>query len=315
MKTKKLGKHGPELSVIGLGAWAIGGPWLFGWGKQNDNDSIRTIHRALDEGINWIDTAAVYGLGHSEKILARALENKRSKVFIATKCGLVWNSKGKVRNDLSPASIRKEIEDSLIRLDTDYIDLYQFHWPDPNTAVEKSWETMMKLKQEGKVRCVGVSNFNVELMQKCMKLEQIDSLQPPYNLFDRGVEKDILPFAEKNGIGVIPYSPMKSGLLSGNFDISKIAPDDWRRKNDDFSEPKLSRNLQFVEDLRPIAEKHNASIGELAIAWVLLHSAVTAAIVGARRPAQIQETVKAAGIKLDESDLTQIKNLISNLAG
>ncbi|NOZ62422.1 MAG: aldo/keto reductase [Calditrichaeota bacterium] len=313
MKTRKLGKNGPELSVIGLGAWAIGGPWQWGWGKQDDDDSIRTIHRALDLGISWIDTAPVYGLGHSEEIVGRALKGIREKFFIATKCGLVWNSKGKIRNDLSPVSIRKEAEDSLRRLDTDYIDLFQFHWPDPNMPVEKSWETMVRLKDEGKIRYLGVSNFDVELMQRAEKIAHIDSLQPLYNMLDRGAGKEILPFCQKNGTGVVVYSPMKSGLLTGKFDAERLAADDWRRKSHDFREPKLSKNLALIDALRPFAEKFDVTVAQLAIAWVLRNEAVTSAIVGARGPDQIQETAAAANVKIEPEDWDEIDRLIEKL--
>ena len=312
MKTRKLGKNGPELSVIGLGAWAIGGPWQWGWGKQDDDDSIRTIHRALDLGINWIDTAAVYGLGHSEEIVGKALKGVREQVFVATKCGLVWSSKGKIRNDLSPASIRKEAEDSLRRLNTDYIDLYQIHWPDPRTPIEKSWREMVKLQKEGKVRYIGVSNFDVTLMEKAEAIAHVDSLQPLYNFIDRAAEKEILPYCQENGTGVVVYSPMKSGLLTGKFDSERLAADDWRSKSGDFKEPRLSEILGLVESLQPFAKKYNISVGQLAIGWVLKNSAVTSAIVGARRPEQIEENAAAAEIEIDSADWGEIDKLIKN---
>ncbi len=313
MYTRKLGKNGPEITIIGLGAWAIGGPWVFGWGEQDDQQSIETIHKSLDSGINWIDTAAVYGLGHSEKIVGQALKGKRDKVFLATKCGLVWNNKGKVRNNLKPDSIRTELENSLKRLGTDYVDLYQFHWPDPSTNVEDSWNEMIKLKEEGKARYVGVSNFDVPLLEKCEAMYHVDSLQPPYSMLNRDVEKEILPYCEKHGIGVIPYSPMQSGLLTGKFDKSRLAPDDWRHKSPYFQEPNLSRNLEFVESLKPIAEKYGKTVGHLAIAWVLKHSAVTSAIVGARRPEQATENVLAADLHLNQDDLIEIEQELNEL--
>ena len=313
MLKRKLGKNGPELTTIGLGAWAIGGPWLWGWGKQEDADSVKTIQKSLELGVNWIDTAAVYGLGHSEEIVAKAIAGNRDNVFIATKCGLAWNSKGKTRFDSTPHNIRNEIEASLRRLNTDYIDLYQIHWPDPNTPVEKSWEAMIKLKEEGKVRYLGVSNYDVALMEKCERMCHIDSLQPPYNLLSRNIETDILPFCEKHGIGVIAYSPMHSGLLSGKFDISKIAGDDWRNRGEEFKPDKLSKNLEFVESLKPIAEKYGKTVGQLAIAWVLKHSAVSAAIVGARRPEQAEENVKAGDLTIEETDILLIEDLLTQL--
>lgn len=313
MQTRKLGKNGPEITVIGLGAWAIGGPWVFGWGVQDDQQSIETIHKSLDLGINWIDTAAVYGLGHSETIVGQALKGKRDNVFLATKCGLVWNNKGKVRNNLKPDSIRTELENSLKRLETDYVDLYQFHWPDPNSRVEDSWHELVKLKEEGKVRYVGVSNFDVPLLEKCEAIHHVDSLQPPYSMLNRNVETGILPYCEQHGIGVIAYSPMQSGLLTGKFDKSRLAPDDWRHRSDFFKEPNLSRNLEFVDSLKPIADKYGKTVGHLAIAWVLTHSAVTAAIVGARRPEQAEENVFAADLHLSQDDLKYIEQKLNEL--
>jgi len=311
MDKRKLGIYGPGFTLIGLGAWAIGGPWQWGWGKTDDQESIRTIQRAIDLGINWIDTAAVYGLGHSEEVVGQAIKGRRDKVYIATKCGLPWNNKKKVRNDLSPASIRREVEASLRRLQIDVIDLYQFHWPDPNTPIEKSWAEMVKLKQEGKIRWLGVSNFDVPLMEKCEAIHHIDSLQPPYNLFNREIEKDILPYCQEHGIGVVVYSPMYSGLLSGNFEPSRMAPDDWRLRNPEFSEPKLSANLAFVEKLRPIAEKYGKTVGQLAVAWVLQHPAITSAIVGARKVHQVEENVGAAGWNIEQQDMQRIDQLLA----
>ena len=310
MEKRKLGKEGPELTTIGLGAWAIGGPWAWGWGKQDDDKSIATIHKSIELGINWIDTAAVYGFGHSEEVVAKALDGVRESVFLATKCGLAWGDNKKVHNDLSPKNIRRELEASLKRLNMDYIDLYQFHWPDPSTPVEKSWEEMIKIKQEGKVRFIGVSNFNVPLMEKCLSLHHIDSLQPHYSMLSRNVESEILPFCEKNGIGVIAYSPMHSGLLTGKFDILRLQPDDWLHKSRDFKRPRLNRNLEFVEALRPIAEKYHKTVGQLAVAWVLRNSAVTAAIVGARRAEQVEENIGGPGFTIEESDIKKIYELL-----
>jgi len=312
MQKRKLGKKGPELTIIGFGAWAIGGAWLYGWGEQDDYTSVKTIRKGLDLGINWIDTAAVYGLGHSEEVVARAIEGHRDNVFIATKCGLVWNSKGKTKFNSNPESIRSQVEESLKRLKTDYIDLYQIHWPDPKTPIEKSWEIMNSLKKEGKVRYIGVSNFDVPLMKKCERISHIDSLQPPYNMLTRDVESEILPFCEKNGIGVIAYSPMLSGLLTGKFNISKVAKDDWRNYGEQFKEPNLTKNLNFVDSLKPIAKKYNKTVGQLAIAWVLKHSAITSAIVGARHPDQITENVLAADFKIDNEDILKIEELLDS---
>lgn len=310
MNTRQLGTNGPSLTVIGFGAWAIGGPWQWGWGKVDDGESIRAIHAALDNGINWIDTAAVYGFGHSEKIVAKAIKGMREKIFIATKCGLVNDGKGDAVNNNRPESIRKEIEDSLKRLGTDHIDLYQIHWPDPNTPVEDSWGMMVELKKEGKVKYIGVSNFDVPLLEKCMKIEQVQSLQPPYSMVKRDVEEAILPYCLSNGIGVIPYSPMQAGLLTGRFDMSKVAEDDWRRNSPFFKEPFLSNALALVEKLRPIASKHGNTVGHVALAWLLKNPAVTAAIAGARTKLQSEENVKAADLILDNDELKQIEGLL-----
>ncbi len=309
MQKRKLGSAGPDLTEIGLGAWAIGGPWAWGWGQSDDEESVRTIHKAIDLGINWIDTAAAYGLGHSEEIVGQAIKGIRDKVFVATKCGLAWNSKKQFRNDLSVQNIRNEVEASLKRLQVETIDLYQFHWPDPKVLVEKSWEVMVKLKKEGKIRWLGVSNFTVELLARCEKIHHIDSLQPQYSLFRRGIEKDVLPWCLENGVGVVCYSPMFSGMLTGSFDVTKLANDDWRRKNVEYREPKLSENIQRVEKLRPIAEKYSKTIGQLAVAWVLKHPAVTSAIVGARRATQVEENTGSVGFSIDPEDIKTIEEL------
>lgn len=313
MNKRPLGKDGPLLTEIGLGTWAIGGPWEWGWGPQDDKESIRTIHRALEAGINWIDTAAVYGLGHAEEVVAQAVSGKRDEVFIATKCGLVWNDKGQVRNNNRPESILREAEESLRRLNTDYIDLYQIHWPDPDTPIEASWEAMVRLQEQGKVRYIGVSNFDVELLSRCEAIHHVNSLQPPYNLLNRDYEKEILPWCKAHGTGVVAYSPMMSGLLTGKFDKSRLAPDDWRHKSPYFKEPQLTRNLQFVEALKPIAEKYGKSVAQLAIAWVLMNDAVTSAIVGARRPEQVDEIISGAGWKIEAEDMDKIEELSKNI--
>ena len=314
MKTRALGTNGPELTVIGFGAWAIGGPWLFGWGPVDDAKSVKAIQSAIDLGINWIDTAAVYGLGHSEEIVARALDGVRGRVFVATKCGLVWDDKGNVKNDLHPDSIRREVHASLKRLQVDTIDLYQFHWPDPAVPVEDSWEAMLKLQQEGKVRYAGVSNFDVPLLERCGAPGPVQSLQPPFSLLNPAVADSILPYCRNNGIGVVAYSPMQSGLLSGTFDLAKLAPDDWRRRKQMFREPRFTRATAMVSALNEMAKSYHATVGQLAIAWVLRNPATTAAIVGGRTPEQVKETAGAADINLSDADVAQLTRLSEEFA-
>ncbi len=314
METRVLGKGGPELTVVGFGAWAIGGPWEFGWGAVDDQLSMKTISLGLDLGINWIDTAAVYGLGHSEEIVAKALKGRTEDVFIATKCGMVWDDRKRVRTHLGPKSIRREVENSLRRLRREHIDLYQFHWPDPETPVEESWTAMVELKAEGKVRFIGVCNFDVPLLMRCQAIAPVQSLQPPFNLLKREVESEILPFCRQHSIGVVAYSPMMSGLLSGKFDIQKVAPDDWRRKDRVFQEPRLSKELAFVERPRPIAEKHKKTVGQLAVAWVNMNPAVTSSIVGARTPEQVAQNVEA-DFRLPPADVSAMEAALKETVG
>jgi aryl-alcohol dehydrogenase-like predicted oxidoreductase len=312
MQKRQLGKNGPELSIIGLGAWAIGGSWAWGWGENDDQESIRTIQRAIDLGVNWIDTAPIYGHGHSEKIVGQAIKGRRDKVFIATKCGLVWDDQRRIRNDITAKSIRQEVEASLERLGVDVIDLYQIHWPYANHSEAEAWRELSKLKKEGKVRWIGVSNFDVPLLTQCEKINHIDSLQPPYSLFDRHIEENILPFCKQNNIGVIPYSPMFSGLLSGRFDRAKLAEDDWRTKNDMFNEPQLSQNLEFVNKLRTIADKYNKTVGHIAVAWILAQPGITSAIVGARTVQHIEENVLVDEIMLTAEDFVFINEALNS---
>jgi aryl-alcohol dehydrogenase-like predicted oxidoreductase len=310
MQTRQLGKTDVFITPLGFGSWAVGGGgWQFGWGSQDDRDSIAAINRALNRGINWIDTAAVYGLGHSEDIVGWALKHRAERPYIFTKCSMVWDQEGKISHSLKGDSIRREVEESLFRLQVDAIDLYQVHWPDPAADIEEGWSTLADLKREGKVRYIGVSNFNVEQMQRAMAIAPIDTLQPPYSLIHPDVEDEILPFCEKNDIGVIVYSPMMSGLLSGRMTkerINNFSEDDWRRNNPEFQEPRLYRNLWLAELLKNIGRHHGLSAGEVAIAWTLRLSAVTGAIVGGRSPDQVDGIVGAANFRLSDEEIDGI---------
>jgi aryl-alcohol dehydrogenase-like predicted oxidoreductase len=320
MKTKQLGNSDLQITPVGYGSWAIGGSgWQFGWGKQNDSDSVAAIHRALELGVNWIDTAAVYGLGHSEEIVMQALASWRGpRPYVFTKCGLRWDDQGQTRRVLTAASIRRECENSLRRLKVDTIDLYQIHWPVEDAGeLEEGWSTMAQLQREGKARWIGVSNFNVEQMKRAQEIAPITSLQPRYSLVYPEIEQEILPFCEIEGIGVIVYSPMASGLLTGAMTrerVSKLPEDDWRKHDSDFTEPDLSAHLALVERLRAFGNPRGYAPGAVAIAWTLRHHAVTAAIVGARKPSQMDEVVTAATLHLTESDLQEIESAVE-LAG
>jgi aryl-alcohol dehydrogenase-like predicted oxidoreductase len=314
MQTKQFGKTGMQITPIGLGAWAIGGgQWESSWGPQDDQESIATIRRALDLGINWIDTAAVYGLGHSETIVGKAIKG-RERPFIFTKSSLVWDEHGHVGHSLKADSLRREVEASLKRLDIDVIDLYQIHWPDPASDIEEGWSTLAALKQEGKVRHIGVSNFSVEQMQRAEKIAPVETLQPPYSLVYPNVEKEILPYSQRHNIGVIVYSPMASGLLTGSMTRKRIAnmpDDDWRKQGTEFQEPRLSRNLALADLLTVIGKAHNVTAGVVAIAWTLHNPAVTAAIVGSRHPGQVDETIAASEFRLSESEYERIRQFIT----
>ncbi len=312
MQTRILGKGGPELTVIGLGAWAMGGSWEFGWGAVDDKESIKTIHRALDLGINWIDTAAVYGLGHSEEVVGQALRGIREKVFIATKCGMVWDEHRIITKSLRPESIRNEVTDSLRRLNTDSIDLYQFHWPDPETPIEESWKAMAELVREGKVRYIGLCNHGMDELNQCRSIAAVQSLQPPYNILKREVEKELIPYCVNGKIGVVAYSPMASGLLTGKFDFDKLAQDDWRRKSPRFGKDSRSKISSLLKELHVIANRYNAGVGQLAVSWVLQNPAVTSAIVGARRVWQIGEIAGASDINMSTLDYNSINQLLPN---
>ncbi|MFZ0536914.1 MAG: aldo/keto reductase [Candidatus Sulfotelmatobacter sp.] len=321
MQTRKLGNSDLNITPVGYGAWAVGGSgWQFAWGSQDDNDSIAAIHRALELGVNWIDTAAVYGLGHSEEVVGRALKSWRgSRPYVFTKCGLRWDGRGQVEKVLSADSIRREAEDSLRRLSVDVIDLYQIHWPpDPDSpALEEGWATLADLKREGKVRWIGVSNFNVAQLKRAQAIAPVTSLQPPYSLIHREVEEDILPYCLHKGIGVIVYSPMASGLLTGAMTrdrAARLPQDDWRRSHPDFTEPNLSRNLELVDLLREIAKRHNRAVGEVAIAWTLRNPAVTGAIVGARNAKQAEGVMRAGDLQLNDKEVREIDDFFAEAA-
>jgi aryl-alcohol dehydrogenase-like predicted oxidoreductase len=316
MKTRKLGFSDLNLTTIGLGAWAIGGPWQFGWGPQDDQDSIATINEAIDNGINWIDTAPIYGHGHSEIILGKAIKGLSQKPVIATKCGLVWDEKNERIPRLNPKSVRQECEQSLKRLGVDAIDLYQIHWPSSTEEAVDGWGEIARLIKDGKVRFAGVSNFSIEQMEKCQQIHPIASLQPPYSMLIRDIEKDLMPFCKKNNIGIVAYSPMARGLLTGKFSrehLKTLAPDDHRRKNNLFTEPAFSKNLEFVERIKPIAQRNGKTSAQLAIAWVLRRDEITSAIVGARKPGQISETAKAGDWSLSRQDIAEIENIINEM--
>ena len=310
MEKKRLGNSDMEITRIGIGAWAMGGGgWAFSWGPQDDDASIAAILTALDAGINWIDTAAVYGLGHSEEVVARALEGRSPQPYVFTKCARIWNEKREIGKSLKADSIRRELEASLRRLKRDVIDLYQIHWPEPDEDVEEGWSTLARLKQEGKVRWIGVSNFNKQQLQRAQAIAPVTSLQPPYSMLAREIEEDTLPYCQANNIGVIAYSPMKSGLLTGTMTRERAASlpaEDFRRRNPHFTEPLLSRNLELVELLRAIGQGHGKSPGEVAIAWTLRHPAVTAAIVGMRSAEQARGIIGAAAFRLSQSELGEI---------
>ena len=301
-----------EITPLGVGAWAMGGGgWKFAWGEQDDNDSIAAIRAALDAGLNWIDTAAVYGLGHSEEIVGKAVHGMSNKPFIFTKCERRWNEQGDIYPSLKAASIREECENSLRRLRVDRIDLYQMHWPEPDADVEEGWTEMARLREEGKVRWIGVSNFSVEQMKRAINIAPITSLQPPYSLLARKTEAEILPFAHAHGIGVVVYSPMRAGLLAGKMTKERalnLPQDDWRKRDKDFQEPQLSRNLELVELLRGIGERHGHTPGEAALAWVLHNPAVTGAIVGLRHPDQVNGVVGGLVFRLSDSEVAEIES-------
>jgi len=312
---RTLGNSDLKLTAIGFGAWAIGGGnWEFAWGPQNDNESIAAIHRALDLGINWIDTAAIYGLGHSEEVVARALKTTSHKPLVFTKCSMRWHEDRSIYRSLKAKSLEEELEGSLRRLGVETIDLYQIHWPNPEAEIEEGWETLSRFKEQGKVRWIGVSNFNVEQMKRVEKIAPITSLQPPYSMLRPAIEKEILPHAQAQGVGVINYSPMVSGLLTGKMTAARVAAlpsDDWRKRAVEFNEPRLSRNLKLVELLREIGAGHGVEPGVVAVAWTLHHPAITAAIVGGRSPQQVEGLAPALEFRLSEEEFGRIGKFLA----
>jgi aryl-alcohol dehydrogenase-like predicted oxidoreductase len=315
---RTLGNSDLQLTPIGFGAWAIGGGnWEFAWGPQDDNESIAAIHRALDLGVNWIDTAAIYGLGHSEEMVGRALKTTSHKPLVFTKCSMRWHADRSIYRSLKAQSLAEELEGSLRHLGVETIDLYQVHWPNPETEIEEGWEALARFREQGKIRWVGVSNFNVEQMKQAQKIAPITSLQPPYSMLRRAIEHEVLPFAQANNIGVINYSPMVSGLLTGKMTAERVAAlpaDDWRKRATEFNEPRLSRNLQLVELLREIGHGHNVSPGVVAVAWTLRNPAITAAIVGGRSAQQVEGVAPALDFRLTGDEYSRINEFLTDIA-
>ena len=316
MQKRMLGNSDLDITVLGFGAWAIGGGnWEFGWGPQDDRDSIAAIHEALDDGINWIDTAAVYGLGRSEEVVAQALaEYGGSRPYVFTKCSMRWDDNREIYRSLKAESIREEIEGSLRRLKADTIDLYQIHWPNPDADIEEAWTELAAQQRSGKLRQIGVSNFSVAQLKRAQAIAPIASLQPPYNMLRRAIEAEVLPFCKANNIGVIVYSPMASGLLTGAMTRERVEAfpkDDWRLGNPDYQEPNLTRNLRLVDAMRVIADSHGRTCGEVAIAWALRDQAVTAAIVGLRKPGQAAGVLGAADLRLTDNEVAEIEALLA----
>ena len=316
MQTRQLGKSDLHLSVIGFGAWALGGgDYEFGWGPQDDRDSIRAIRGAMDVGVNWIDTAPVYGLGRSEEVVGRAVKGIRDEVIIATKCSLIWDEDGKISNCLKRDSIIQEAEDSLRRLQTDYIDLYQIHWPSPAVDITEGWEALVELAMSGKIRYPAVSNFDAQQLDQVSTIYPVASLQPPYSMFKRDVEAEIMPYCRENVIGVVAYSPLQNGLLTGKFSAERAAAlpeDDFRSRSPYFNSPQLEINLATVEKLRTIARRAGRTPAQLALAWVLRRTEVTSAITGTRKPEQIKETAEAADWTLDTETIEEIATLLDD---
>ncbi len=316
MKTRKLGYSDLHLTPIGLGTWAMGGgDWKFGWGDQDDAASIASVHQALDAGVNWIDTAAIYGHGHAERVVGKAIQDRRDDVLIATKCGRVWEGESReIGKSLRRESVHREVDVSLQRLGIDCIDLYQIHWPEPDEQIEEGWGAVAELVEAGKIRYAGVSNFNMEQLKRIQPIHPVTSLQPPYSMLRREVEEEILPYCRENQIGIVAYSPMQAGLLTGRFSkerVQNLPANDWRKANPFFTSPQLEANLSIIEQLRPVAAQMEITLPQLALAWVLRRSEMTAAIAGARRPEQILETVKAGEIVIHDELLLKIEHMLS----
>jgi aryl-alcohol dehydrogenase-like predicted oxidoreductase len=311
LKTTQLGQTGMEITRIGLGAWAIGGGgWEFGWGPQDDEESIAAIHHALEQGVNWIDTAAAYGFGRSERIVGQALEGVTARPFVFTKCSLLEGPGRTIAHSLKRDSVLREAQASLERLGVDAIDLYQIHWPIPDEDIEEGWAALAELKQQGLVRHIGVSNFDVDQLRRVQQIAPVETLQPQYSLIEREVEAELLPFAEQEGIGAIVYSPMGSGLLTGRMTrerIESLADDDWRKRDERFNEPQLSQNLALAARLEAVADRQDTTPGAVAVAWALRHPAVDGAIVGFRRPDQVDPILPAANLELTNQDIAEIE--------
>ena len=316
MQTRKLGLSDLYLTTIGLGTWAMGGgDWKFGWGPQDDTNSLNAIHAALDQGINWIDTAAIYGHGHAEEVVGKAIKGIRNEVIIATKCGRIWEGDSReIGKSLRANSIRREVEASLKRLAIEVIDLYQIHWPEPDEEIEEGWGTVAELVKEGKIKYGGVSNFSLEQLKRAQAIHPITSLQPPYSMLRREIEEEIMTYCGTNQIGIIAYSPMQAGLLTGKFTKERAAglpESDWRSRHPFYMEPQLSINLRTIDQLRKIANEKKISLSQLSLAWVLRNKEVTSAIVGARSPQQIEETAKAGDMSMTKTEVEAIEEVLT----
>ncbi len=310
MQTRRLGSSDLDITPLGCGSWAVGGPWQFGWGAQDDRESIAAHQRAFDLGVNWVDTAPVYGLGHAEEVVAQALRGRSRRPYVFTKCSRVWGPDGKVGDSLRAGSVRAECEASLRRLETERIDLYQIHWPRPDAELEQGWETLARLREEGKVRWIGVSNFDVAQLRRAQAIAPVTSLQPPYSAIRADAEQELLPFCREHGIGVLAYSPMQAGLLTGAMTRERVAAlpaDDWRARHPEFQEPRLSRNLALQDVMAAIGRRHGHSAAVVALAWVLRRPEVTGAIVGARGPSQVDGFAAALEFRLAPDEVEEIE--------